>query len=166
MRIAGLTVMIALQLAFASAFAARPWEPGQALDACLEAVLKERPGIVSGWRQAGGELQPLYVVVVLNREGRAAETTCDPRKPENFQFRDRVGVFRYAMFERATLPELQARMAAPEIFVGPVRVISMNLAVGLTGRPSYTYEMILPSGHKASVELDGTVARLIKAEVR
>jgi hypothetical protein len=167
MRGAAVAVIFTLDLAVgAAALAAQPWEPGQALDTCLQAVINERPGIVTGWRQAGGGARPPFAVIVLNRGGRMAETSCDPDRPENFQFRDRSGVFRYAMFERATLAESEARMAAPEIFAGTVRLLSMNLAVGFTGRPSYTYEMLLPSGHKATVELDATVIRLIKAEVK
>jgi hypothetical protein len=69
------------------------------------------------------------------------------------------------MYERATLPEEKARVTAPVIFVGPVRFLGMEMSVGFTGRPQYKYQMFLPSGHKATVEVDAVVGRLNKAEV-
>ena len=148
-----------------AAFAANPWEPGGTLETCLEAVLKERAGVVTGWQQSGGGEMTPYVISVLNPEGTNAEAFCDPAKPANFQFRDKVGMYRYSMYQRATLAEAKARASAPEIFTGPVRVTSMELSVGVSGRPTYKYQMFLPSNHKASVEIDAVTGRLNKAAV-
>lgn len=146
-------------------FAANPWEPGGALEICLEAALSERPGIVTGWQQSGGGDAPPYVVSILNNEGTSAEAFCDPAKPAGFQFKNKVGLLRYSMYERATIGESKARALAPEIFVGPIRVISMTMSVSMTGKPAYRYQMFLPSSHKASVEIDAVTGRLNKAEV-
>ncbi len=146
-------------------YAANPWEPGGALEVCLEAVLSERPGIVTGWQQSGGGDAPPYVVSILNTEGNSAEAFCDPAKPAGFQFKNKAGLLRYSMYERVKFEEQEARALAPEIFVGPVRVISMTLSVSMTGKPGYRYQVFLPSNHKASVEIDAVTGRLNKAEV-
>ena len=148
-----------------AAVAGDPWEPGGTLETCLEAVLKERPGVVTGWQQSGGGEMTPYVIRVLNPEGANAEAFCDPAKPVNFQFKNTVGMFRYSMYQRATFAEAKARTSAPEIFAGPVRVTSMELSVGVTGKPVYKYQMFLPSSHKASVEIDAVTGRLNKAAV-
>lgn len=149
-----------------AAFAAEPWDPGGPLDTCLAAALKERPGIVTGWRQVGGGEQPPYEIHILNQQGKIGETTCDSSNPANFQFREKGGVYRYAMYERATVPEAKARASAPDIFAGPVRFLAMEVSVSLANKPYYRYQMFLPSGYKAIVEIDATVGRLLKAEVK
>ena len=151
--------------ALSHAVAADTTAPGGPLDICIAAVINEHPGIVTGWRQAGGGPQPPYAITVLDKEGKMGETTCDPAKPMNFEFKNKSGLYRYAMYERATLREEKARETAPVIFVGPVRFLGMELSVGFTGRPQYKYQMFLPSGHKATVEMDAVVGRLNKAEV-
>jgi hypothetical protein len=148
-----------------AAFAANPWEPGGTLETCLEAVLKERPGIVTGWQQSGGGEMTPYVVSVLNPEGTNAEAFCDPANPANFQFKNKVGLYRYSMYQRATFPEAKARELAPDIFTGPVRVTSMEFSVGVSGKPAYKYQMFLPSNHKATVEIDAVTGRLNKGQV-
>lgn len=158
-------VLFLCAVAQTHAFAADNTEPGGPLDTCIAAVINEHPGIVTGWRQAGGGPQPPYAIIVLDKEGKMGETTCDPAKPTNFEFKSKSGLYRYNMYERATLPEEKAREAAPVIFVGPVRFLGMELSVGFTGRPVYKYQMFLPSGHKATVEMDAIVGRLIKGEV-
>ena len=147
------------------AVAADTTEPGGPLDICIAAVINEHPGIVTAWRQAGGGPQPPYAITVLDKDGKMGETTCDPSKPMNFEFKSKTGLYRYSMYERATLPEEKARASAPVIFVGPVRFLGMELSVGFTGKPQYKYQMFLPSGHKATVEVDAVVGRLNKAQV-
>jgi len=151
--------------ALPTAFAIEGWEPGGSLDTCIEATLKERPGVVSGWQQTGGGNAPPYVITIMNAEGVNAETFCDPAKPSNFKFTNKMGLFRYTMYQRATWPETRARVSAPEVFVGPVRITSMELSVGVTGRPFYKYQMFLPSNHKATVELDAVTGRLNQGQV-
>ena len=148
-----------------AAFAGNPWEPGGSLDACIEATLKDHPGIVTGWQQSGGGEAPPYVISVLNADGNNAEAFCDPAKPANFQFKNKIGLFRYSMYQRATLPEAKSRATAPEIFTGPVRLTSMELLVGVSGRPIYKYQMFLPSNHKATVEIDAVTGRLEKGQL-
>ena len=157
--------VIWLTLFVPAAFAANPWEPGGSLEICLEAVLKERPGIVTGWQQSGGGEMTPYVVSVLNTDGTNAEAFCDPSKPTNFQFKNKMGLFRYSMYQRATIPEAKARTASPEIFTGPVRVTSMEFSIGVGGKATYTYQMFLPSNHKATVEIDAITGRLNKGQV-
>jgi hypothetical protein len=152
-------------LAMQVALAANPWEAGGSLDACIEATLKQRPGILTGWQQSGGGDAAPYVIGILSPEGNIAEAFCDPANPTNFQFTNKMGLYRYAMFKRATWPEPRARASAPEIFTGPVRLTSMELSVSLGGRPAYKYQMLLPDNLKASVEIDGVTGRLEKAQV-
>ena len=142
-----------------------PTIPGGPLDTCIAAVTSERPGIVTAWHLAGGGPQPPFAITLLDREGKLGETNCNSANPANFEFKSKTGMYRYSMYERATLPEAKAREAAPLIFVGPVRFLGMTLSVSFTGRPEYKYQMFLPSGHKATVEMDAVVGRLTKAEV-
>jgi hypothetical protein len=145
---------------------ADPWDPGQALDTCLQAALKEREGVLTGWRQSGGGEQPPYAVSILNKDGKIAEAFCDPARPSNLQFKDKGGLYRYDMYLRGTLPEVEARASAPKIFVGPVRLFDMEYSVTVTGKPYFRYQMFLPSGHKATVEIDAVLGRLNRAEVK
>jgi uncharacterized membrane protein YkoI len=69
------------------------------------------------------------------------------------------------MYQRATIPEAKARASAPELFTGPVRVTSMEMSVGVSGKPAYKYQMFLPSNHKATVEIDAITGRLNKGQV-
>jgi hypothetical protein len=142
-----------------------PTRPGGPLEICTAAVLNEHPGIVTSWRLAGGGPLPPFAVTVLDKEGKMGETTCNPANPTKFEFKSKTGLYRYDMYERATLPEGKAREAAPLIFVGPVRFLGMELSTGFTSRPRYTYQMFLPSGHKATVQMDAVAGRLIEAEV-
>src|SRR5882672_8676891 len=71
-------------LALPAAFAADPWEPGGPLETCLEAALKERPGIVTGWQQSGGGEMTPYTVSVLSQDGSNAEAFCNPASPTGF----------------------------------------------------------------------------------
>jgi hypothetical protein len=161
-----LSALVLIMCAHVAAVAAEPWDPGEALDTCIAAALGERPGIVTGWRQVGGGAQPPFAISVLNEEGRIGETTCDPANPVNFKFEDKIGVYRYSMYQRAAVPEAKARVSAPDIFTGPVRFLAMELTVGFTGNPYYIYRMFLPSGHQATVKIDAKVGRLVSAEVK
>ena len=159
-------VAVALNvLAMPAAFAGNPWEPGGSLDKCIEATLKERPGVIAGWQQSGGGEEAPYIIVILNVEGTSAEAFCDPVNPSDFKFSNKTGLFRYSMFKRATWPEPRARASAPEIFAGPVRLTSMELLVSLAGRPFYKYQMYLPGNLKATVEIDAVTGKLEKAQV-
>ncbi len=151
--------------ALSQALAADTSEPGGPLDICIAAVLNERPGILTGWRQSGGGARPPYAISVLVKDGKMGETNCEPDKPEKFEFKNKTGLFRYEMYDRAMFPEGKARAAAPSIFVGPVRILGMELVVSFTGKPQYKYQMILPGGNSAAVELDASIGRLIKAVV-
>lgn len=159
--------VLALVLAApATAPAAEPWDPGGVLDTCLTAATRERQGIVTGWRQAGGGDQPPYAVSVLNAEGKNAEAFCDAANTASLEFKSKGGLFRYQMFENAKVSEAQARTLAPSLFAGPVRLFSMEYTVSFTGRRFYTYQMFLPSGLKATVVIDGDTGRLTKAEAQ
>ena len=151
--------------ALSQALAADTSEPGGPLDICIAAVLNDRPGILTGWRQAGGGPQPPYAISVLVKDGKMGETNCDPAKPEKFEFKSKTGLYRYEMYDRAVFPEGRARAAAPQIFVGPAKILGMELVVSFTGKPQYKYQMILPGGNIATVELDASIGRLIKAVV-
>jgi hypothetical protein len=152
-------------IASRGACAANPWEAGGSLDTCIEAVLKDRPGIVTGWQQSGGGDAPPYVISILDKEGKNAEAFCDPAKPSSFTFTNKMGLYRYSMYERAVVPEVKARATAPEIFAGPARLTVMDLSVGVSGKPIYKYQMFLPGGHKATVEIDAVTGRLNKGQV-
>ncbi|MEO8164514.1 MAG: hypothetical protein ABI619_03870 [Betaproteobacteria bacterium] len=158
-------VIVCSVAAASTVVAAEPWDAGGSLDACIAATLKERPGIVTGWQQSGGGDAPPYVISILNAEGSIAEAFCDPVNPSSFQFTNKMGLYRYSMYERATWPETRSRIGAQEIFTPPVRLTSMELAVNFSGRPTYKYQMILPSRHKAVVEMDGVTGRLANAQV-
>jgi hypothetical protein len=157
-----LAVLVAMHL---SAVAAEPWEPGGSLDTCLTAATRERQGVVTAWRQAGGGEKPPYVVSVLNVDGRIAEALCDPASLSNLEFKERAGLFRYEMYQKAKVSEPEARPGAPAIFAGPVRIFQMEYTVSITGKPYYTYQIFLPSGHKATVAIDAGTGRMTKATV-
>ena len=158
-------VLVLCVAAQSQAVADDPTRPGGPLETCTTAVLSERPGIVTSWRLAGGGPLPPFAITVLDKEGKMGETTCNPANPTKFEFSGKTGSYRYNMYERATLPEGKAREAAPSVFVGPVRFLGMDLSVSFTGRPLYKYQMFLPSGHKATVQMDAVAGRLIEAEV-
>ena len=158
-------VLVLCVAAQAQAVTDDPTRPGGPLETCAAAVLNEHPGIVTSWRLAGGGPLPPFSITVLDKEGKMGETTCNPANPTKFEFKGKTGLYRYDMYERATLPEGKAREAAPLIFVGPVRFLGMDLSVGFTGRPRYKYQMFLPSGHKATVQMDAVAGRLMEAEV-
>ena len=161
-----LTVAFVAMLVPLGAAAQQPWEPGQLLDTCIEAGLKQRAGMLTGWRQARAGDQPLYAVSILNEEGLTEEATCDPQNPDQtLEWKRRGGLLRYDMFKRVTFPESQARVSAPQIFVGPVTLTSMQLKLNIAGKPLFVYQMFLPSGHKALVNVEGSVGRVMKAEV-
>lgn len=161
-----LTLALVAMLLPLGAAAQQPWEPGQLLDTCIEAGLKQRPGMLRGWRQARAGDMPLYAVSILNEEGLTEEATCDPRNPDQpLEWKRLGGLLRYDMFKRITFPETQARMAAPQMFVGPVTLTAMELKLNFAGKPLFVYQMFLPSGHKAVVNVEGSVGRVMKAEV-
>lgn len=161
-----LCAAIAAMLLPLSVAAQQPWEPGQALDTCIDAAMKQRSGLLIGWRQARAGDMPLYAVSILDEGGLTAEATCDPQNSEApLDWKRRGGLLRYDMFKRVTFPESQARTNAPQMFVGPVTITSMDLKLNFAGKPLFVYQMFLPSGHKALVNVEGTVGRVMKAEV-
>lgn len=167
MRIAMIFGVLVLVVATpATSAAAEPWDPGGALDTCLTAATRQRQGIVTGWRQAGGGDKQPYAVSVLTAEGKIGEAFCDPGNTASLEFKNKGGLFRYPMFEGAKVAEAQARALAPTLFVGPVRLFSMEYTVSFTGRRFYTYQMFLPAGLKATVIIDGDTGRLTKVEAQ
>jgi hypothetical protein len=140
-------------------------EPGRPSDSCIAAALEARPGILTGWQRTGGGPQGVMTITVLDKGDKMAETTCDPANPKEVQFKNKVGLYRYEMFARATLPEAEARAAAPWIFVGPISFYSMQLSVALNGKPDYTYKISLPGGYRATVTIDAVSGRFSKATV-
>jgi hypothetical protein len=140
-------------------------ELGRPSDSCIAAALEARPGILTGWQRTGGGPQPLLLITVLDKANKMAEATCDPANLKAFEFKNKVGLYRYEMYERATLPEEKARAAAPLIFVGPISFYSMQLSVGLNGKPVYTYKISLPGGYRATVDIDAVDGHLNKAVV-
>ncbi|MFN0315864.1 MAG: hypothetical protein ACKVQA_12610 [Burkholderiales bacterium] len=163
-----LKIVIAFLLcitAHSQAVAADTTEPGGPLDFCIASVLSAHPGIITGWRQSGGGPQPPYAIFLLTKDGKIGETYCDASKPQKFEFKSKSGLHRYEMYERAVFPEDKARAAAPLIFVGPARILAMELTVSFSGKPQYTYQMLLPGGYTATVEIDAAAGRFLKAAV-
>ena len=138
--------------------------PLPGLDECLKAALEQRPGAVVEWRQLGSDADPSYKVAVISPEGKIAETTCSPAAPQGLHFENRLGLRRYEIYERITVPESVARTTAPIVFRGPVRMTGMALDLNLLGHVSYEYYMLLPSGHKAASQVDGIHGSLTHAE--
>jgi hypothetical protein len=147
------------------AHAADSTEPGGPSESCIAAALAAHPGIVTGWQRAGGGLQPLHVITVLDKEGKMAETTCDPATLTLTEFKSKIGRYRFEMYERATLAEEKARVTAPAPFVGPVSFYSMQLSIGFAGKPVYTYKLSLPGGYMATVDIDAVQGRMNKAVI-
>ncbi|MEO8040895.1 MAG: hypothetical protein ABI794_19160 [Betaproteobacteria bacterium] len=143
---------------------ARADETTAEIDRCLSAALAARPGIVTAWREIDGEGNG-YNVRVLGTDGRIAETDCRPGETALGEFQLRAGLYRIAMYQRAQTPESAARELAPEIFAGPVRVVSMELSVSLKGTPYYTYALVLPGQQKATVEVDAATGKPVTAKV-
>jgi uncharacterized membrane protein YkoI len=69
------------------------------------------------------------------------------------------------MYQRAKVAETAARAAAPGVFVPPTRISRMELSISMRGVPYYTYTVLLPQNHKATVEVDAVTGKPIKATV-
>jgi hypothetical protein len=138
---------------------------GPGLDTCLAAVLKERPGVVHGWKVLKGGDQESYRVSVIDTEGKIADTTCVASSPSNFHFKERFGVRRYESYGRIAVPEQSARATAPQIFVGPVRIWQMAIDLDIRGRPAFEYHLTLPNGREVVAQVDAITGALIAAEL-
>ena len=139
---------------------------GPGLDGCLQAALKERPGFVHGWKDVSTESDERYVVSVINHDGKIADALCEAKAPGNFRFDDKLGLRRYDTYSRIAVQETNARGTAPVIFVGPVKIVQMEIDLDWKGHAAYEYHMILPSGREVVAQVDSTTGYLIHAELQ
>jgi len=138
---------------------------GPGLDPCLQAALQQRPGFVHGWKDVSTGTDERYKVSIINADGKIADAICEASAPGNFKFEDRIGMRRYDAYSRVNIPEASARATAPLIFVGPVKVVQMEIDLDWKGKAAYEYHMILPTGREVIARVDTTSGMLINAEV-
>jgi len=137
---------------------------GAGLDGCLAAALKERPGFVHGWKELQAS-EERYQISIVNSKGKIADTVCVASAPGNFKFEDRLGMRRYDSYARVNVAETMARATAPLVFVGPVKIVQMEIDLDWKGKAAYEYHMILPTGREAVAQIDTTSGVLMHAEV-
>jgi hypothetical protein len=138
---------------------------GPGLDACLKAALEQRPGFVHGWKDMSTGSDERYQISIINAGGKIADTICEASAPGNFKFEDRLGIRRYDAYARVNVPETSARATAPLVFVGPVKIVQMEIDLNWKGQAAYEYHMILPTGREVIAQVDTTSGMLIHAEV-
>jgi hypothetical protein len=138
---------------------------GPGLDPCLQAALQQRPGFVHGWEDVSAGSDERYKISIINSAGKIADTLCEASAPGNFKFEDRLGMRRYDSYARVNVLEKIARETAPLVFVGPVRIVQMEIDLDWKGKAAYEYHMILPTGREAVARIDTTSGMLMQAEV-
>jgi hypothetical protein len=136
------------------------------LDACVDAALQQRPGVLYGWRLINDAPQPVYKVSVISAEGKVADADCSPVATGNLRFENRMGVRRFERYKQISVPEAAARNTAPLVFAGNVKIMSMEIDTDVKGHLAYEYHMELPSGHKAISHVDTTSGFLTYAEAK
>jgi hypothetical protein len=72
---------------------------------------------------------------------------------------------RYDSYARVNVSEKIARETAPLVFVGPVKIVQMEIDLDWKGKAAYEYHMILPTGREAVARIDTTSGMLMNAEV-
>jgi hypothetical protein len=138
---------------------------GPGLEPCLQAALQQRPGFVHGWKDISEGSDERYKIAIINPAGKIADAICEASAPGNFKFEDRLGMRRYDSYARVNVGEAMARATAPLIFVGPVRIVQMEIDLDWKGKAAYEYHMILPTGREAVARIDTTSDMLMQAEV-
>ena len=138
---------------------------GPGLEPCLQAALQQRPGFVHGWQDVSTGSDERYKISIVNSAGKIADTMCEASAPGNFKFEDRLGMRRYDSYARVSVGETMARATAPLVFVGPVKIVQMEIDLDWKGKAAYEYHMILPTGREAVAQIDTTSGMLMHAEV-
>lgn len=138
---------------------------GEGLDACLAAALKERPGVLQGWKDVSTANDARYVISIVSNEGKLGDAPCSASAPGNLQFEERIGIRRLDSYSRIKVPEVSARSTAPQLFNGPVKVVKMEIDFNWKGQPAYEYRLILPTGREAVAQVDTASGELLHAEV-
>ena len=148
------------------AIAANEVAPLPGLEACVNAALQQRPGVLFGWRALKDMPPPGYRVTVITADGKIADAVCSADTANNLRFENRVGLRRYDRYKEIVVPESTARNTAPLVFAGNVKITGMEIDTDLKGRLWYEYSMDLPSGHKATSHVDTTSGFLTSAEAK
>jgi hypothetical protein len=133
------------------------------LDTCIAAALKERPGVLFGWKELG---VGSYKVSVITPDGKIGDATCSGSTPSGLQFENRFGLRRFGPYEAIKVPETSARATAPQIFSGRVRFTEMEMDTDIKGGLSYEYHIELASGHRVLTRVDSIGGQLIYAEIK
>jgi len=153
----------ALAMVLLPALAADEISPLPDLDACIAAALKERPGVLFGWKETG---VGAYQISVIAADGKIADAPCSGSAPAGLQFENRLGLRRFEPYERIQVPEASARATASLIFSGRVRYTQMEIDTDVRGGLSYEYRMELQSGHHVLARVDTVSGLLVYAEVQ
>jgi len=159
LQVAALALCIPLSM---SAFAE---EKASLLNSCIAKAKLSREGVVTGWQELTDNPEDGYYVRIVGKDGGIGLTQCRPGGPEPLEFEKKTGLVRYEMYQRAKVAEADARAVAPVVFVPPTRVSRMELSISIRGVPYYTYTVLLPQNHKATVEVDAVTGKPIKASV-
>lgn len=135
------------------------------LDACIAKAKAAREGVVTGWQELTDKPEDGYYVRIVGKDGGIGLTQCRPASTDPLEFEKKTGLVRYEMYQRAKVAEAEARAVAPVVFVPPTRVSRMELSISMRGVPYYTYTVLLPQNHKATVEVDAVTGKPMKATV-
>lgn len=135
------------------------------LDGCIAKAQAAREGVVTGWQELTDKPEDGYYVRIVGTDGGVGLTQCRPSSTEPLSFEKKTGLVRYEMYRRAKVAEPAARAVAPVVFMPPSRTTRMELSISIRGVPYYTYTLVLPGDHKATVEVDAVSGKPIKATV-
>jgi hypothetical protein len=147
-------------LASENALAADEIASRPGLDTGIAAALQQRPGVLFGWRCLNDPPDGSYRITIITPESKIADTVCSSNATTDLRFENRVGLRRFEYYQRVSVPETTARSTAPLIFVGTVKITSMEIDTDIKGGLRYEYRMILQSGHSAMSQVDA-ISRLL-----
>ena len=161
----GPTSLLALGLFIASIPAAHAVDGTEGLDPCLEAVLKQREGMIIGWE--GLKSGPAaFKIVVMTKDGRVWDTTCDVQTLALTPFSQSLlrELRNYKMLtERAKVTEDQARFTVKTYYAGKFEAMKYG-TTSFRGGAAYVYTVITPDDREATVEVDAATARILQTK--
>ena len=159
----GIGLLIAAFAIGDHALAADEIAPLPGLDECVAAALKQRPGVLWGWKELG---TGYYKISVITSDGKIGDADCSSSNMTDLRFETRFGLRRFEPYERIQTTEAAARPIAALIFAGRVRITGMEIDTDFEGNLRYEYSLVLQSGHKVKAQVSTVTGLLKHAEVK
>jgi hypothetical protein len=151
---------VGLSAALACACAAHASDNTEGLDACLDAALAQRPGIVIGWEVEDGTGRG-FAIELVARDGALWLLTCHPGTSALRGSERATGVRDYpTLAARALIDERGARNVVRAYYGG--RFIRMDYQFTWRGGALYEYELVTPDDRAAVVEVDAGRGRIVR----